>query len=125
MLIFANVALFESIYDCAKKLYPELNDTFILVDYTDSKTGVLLLEGTDEDAGKYKIAVCTSEDERVNASFFIGGLSMLIYKLKYDKFVHPASSDTEFVPDERYKEIFKAIVKAFEHEPYHGEYAHE
>jgi hypothetical protein len=125
MLVFDNVAMFEAIYDSAKKTYPELVDTIITVGYTETKAGVLLLEGTEEDAGKYKIAISPSGDEKVLASFFMGGLAMLIHKLRHNTYVHPASQDVEFKPDDEYKQIFATIVKAFETVPYGGEYAHE
>lgn len=125
MLIFDNVAMFEAIYDVAKKLYPVLVDTIITVGYAETNAGVLLLEGFDEDAGKYKIAVSPSDDTKVLASFFIGGLSMLVHKLTTDKYVHPISTDPEFKPDEKYQQIFESIVKGFETVPYGGEYAHE
>jgi len=125
MLVFDNVAMFEAIYDSVKKTYPELVNTVIVVGYAESKAGVMLLEGTDEDAGKYKIAITPSDDQKVLASFFMGGLAMLIHKLRYNKYVHPASQDVEFKPDDDYKAIFATIVKAFENVPYGGEYVHE
>jgi hypothetical protein len=125
MLVLENVAMFEAIYDATKKIYPIISDTIIVVGYADIRAGVQLLEGTEDDTGKYKIAVAPSDDNQILASFFMGGLAMLIYKLKYDKYVHPVSQDTEFKPDDNYKEILDNIIKAFEHVPYGGEYAHE
>ena len=125
MLVFENIAMFEAIYDSVKKIYPELVNTIIVVDYAESKAGVQLLEGIDDDAGKYKIAISPSEDQKVLASFFMGGLAMLVYKLKNNHYVHPASQDVEFKPDDEYKAIFATIIKAFEKVPYKGEYAHE
>lgn len=125
MLVFDNVAMFEAIYDSVKKIYPILVDTIIVVDYAESKAGVMLLEGTDEDAGKYKIAISPSDDKKVLASFFMGGLAMLIYKLTHQKYIHPLSQDADFKPDDDYKQIFATIVKAFENVPYGGEYVHE
>lgn len=125
MLIFENVAMFEAIYDAAKKCYPELRETMIVVGYTDSSSGVLLLEGTEEDAGKYKIAINSSgDDDKITATFFMAGLAMLVYRLKYDNYVHPLAGD-EFAINDEYKEILSTLTKAFEHVPYGGEYGHE
>lgn len=125
MLIFENVALFEAIYDAAKPHFPELQNAMVVVGYTDSKSGVLLLEGTEEDAGKYKIAINPSgDDEKITATFFMAGLAMLVYRLKYDTYVHPLAGE-EFAINDDYKAILNTISKAFEHVPYGGEYAHE
>lgn len=124
MLILENVAMFEAIYDAAKKHYPELQETMVVVGHTSSNSGVLLLEGTDEDAGKFKIAVNTeNDDENITATFFMAGVAMLVYKLRFQAYVHPISEKFEINDD--YKLIMDTIAKEFEHVPYGGEYAHE
>lgn len=125
MLIFENIAMFETIYDSAKKCYPELRETMIVVGYTDSSSGVLLLEGTEEDTGKYKIAINASgDDDKTTATFFMAGLAMVVYRLKYDSYVHPLA-EGEFAINDEYKEILSTLIKVFEHVPYGGEYVHE
>lgn len=125
MLIFENIAMFETIYDSAKKCYPELRETMIVVGYTDSSSGVLLLEGTEEDTGKYKIAINASgDDDKTTATFFMAGLAMVVYRLKYDSYVHPLA-EGEFAINDKYKEVLSTLIKAFEHVPYGGEYVHE
>lgn len=126
MLIFENVALIEAMYDSAKKAYPQLQDTTIFVGYGETNVGVSVLEGTDEDAGKYKIVVSPSDNERLAAAYFISGLSILIYKLTHGEegYVHPIDDNTLQV-NEDYQVIFKNMANAFNEAEYKGEYVHE
>lgn len=123
MLIFENVSVFEAIYDVAKRIYPELKDTVIVVGHTSSDSGVLLLEGKDDDAGKFKIVVNTENDnEQTVATYFMGGLAMLIHKLKYNNYATPMEQG---VVNKEFEEIMNTLVHAFERVPYGGEYIHE
>lgn len=110
MLVFAHKELIEKIYGIAETLYPELKDEIIVMDYTNYNYGVHLLIGTEEDEGKYKIAINPSDDELIIASLFISGLSMLVYKLKYNKDVHPIYDE---VNDTEYKNIYSSISTHF------------
>lgn len=121
MLVFENVEMFKAIYDSAKTIYPELQGETIVVGYANINAGVQLLEGTNEDEGKYKIVMVPDDDMKIMASFFIGGLSMLVYKLKSNTYTHPIVN-----PDNaEYKEIFDNIVTAFSDVPYKGEYTYD
>lgn len=113
MLIFEKIPMFKSIYDCAKQIYPELVDAQIVVDYVDTTVGVQLLEGTDEDAGKYKIIVDNhGDDMTIIATFFIAGLAMLVYRLKTGEYVHPIIDEQKALTSE-YSEIVKKLTNAY------------
>ena len=122
MLMFENVAMFEVIYDSVKNVYPELKDTIIVVGFMEDNKGVMLLEGTEEDAGKYKIAMTPNDDVRLTVTFFISGLSMLVYKLRYGEYIQ---SINQCIDNENYKNILDTITESLEAVSYKGEYVYE
>ena len=111
MLIFEKIPMFKAIYDCAKKIYPELEEANIVVDFTTTTDGVQLLEGTEEDAGKFKIAVNNSDDIQIVGSFFMAGLTMLVYYLRTGDHVHPITDEYKARHSE-YSNIADAIANA-------------
>ena len=118
MLIFNNVMLFQTLYDCAKKQYPFIEDVEIYIDYEFDKFGVKLLEGTKEDKGKFQITISPTNDERMMATYFVNGLTMLILKLKYGDISNNAHADKQ-------EEVENNIMKEFETKDYNGEYVYK
>lgn len=116
MLIFENIALFESIYDVTKNLYPEIADTIVTVGYANCKENVQILKGYDEDKGKYKIVVSPQEDKAIMASLFVSGMAMLVYHIKSGGYVHPITRPYE-ASVSTYKTYFKTIADAFKDAP--------
>lgn len=120
MLVFENITMFEAIYDSAQTVYPEIKDLIIVVGFTESENGVMLLEGQNEDIGKFKILINSdNDDQKLTATYFMAGLSMVVYKLKYNDFVQPT------IDNLNYKEIMDNIVASFMDTPYRGEYVYE
>ena len=117
MLIFNNVMLFQTIYDCAKKTYPFIEEVEIYINYEFDKFGVKLRECVDEGKRKFQISITVSDNEPLNATCFVSGLTMVIYKLKY--------GDMEDDSSEKQKEIEDNIMKEFETKDYNGEYIYK
>ena len=112
MLIFEDTLLFQNIYDVTKHLYPESIYPIITVEFGNCKENVQLLEGYDEDKGKYKIVVNPQEDKDILASLFISGMAMLVYHLKSGGYVHPIIRPHE-ASVSTYKTYFEEISKTF------------
>lgn len=103
--------IFETLYHEVKKEYPEVEKVEILVSFENHKNGVMLLVGDEEDTNRYKISINPSTDEEIVARFFITGLALLIYHLKYDKYVHPLAPDEEYQTDEHYDRIIAELYQ--------------
>ena len=114
MLKIAFNKIFKALYDEVAKIYPEIKKVEILVAFENHKNGVMLLVGIDEDTDKYKLAINPSIDEEIVARFFITGLALLIYHLKYDKYVHPLAPDKEYQTDEHYDRIIAELYQIHE-----------
>ncbi len=94
----------------ATELYPELGTVKeISFEYTNAKEGVQLLEGFDEDEGKYKICFNESTDGTVIMSFFAAGFAMLVFHLQTGQYIHPVlrRAEAEVSP---YKTIYENIM---------------
>lgn len=116
MLVFEDIAMFESIYDITKELYPEIEDIVVTVGYGVCKENVQLLEGYDEDKGKYKIVIHPQEDKVIKGSLFVSGMAMLVYHIKSGGYVHPITRPHE-ASVSTYKTYFQAIASAFKDAP--------
>ena len=112
MLVFEHIAMFEAIYDVTKKLYPEIMDVTVTVGYAPCRENVQLLEGYDEDKGKYKIVINPQEDKIIVGSLFVSGMAMLVYHLKSGGYVHPITRPHE-ASVSTYKTYFQSIADAF------------
>lgn len=87
MLIFENLGAFKAIHECAKQLYPEITLVPVVIELSESVTRVVVLEGTDEDTGKYKIVLKIVPDKSLNEHNFTVGLAQVIFRVKYGVYV--------------------------------------
>lgn len=93
MLLFEHLGAFQAAYECAKKLYPEIETIPIIVQPDEKISRVAVLEGTDEDKGKYKILIRVTSEKGMNAYSFSVGLAQIIFRVKYGNFVLDSMSD--------------------------------
>lgn len=106
--------IFETLYYEVEKAHPEIEKAEILVAFENHKNGVMLLVGTEEDTNRYKISINPSYDEEIIARFFITGLALLIYRFKYNKYIHPLATDEDYQTDEHYDRIIAEIYAIHE-----------
>ena len=111
MLIFEHLGAFKAVHDCVKALYPEIEPVPIIVEPSDTVRKVAVLEGVNEDKGKYKVLVGVVPDKGVNAHNFAIGLAQIVYRVKYGEFIIDAlHGENEPVAAKNYSDIIGHIT---------------
>ena len=111
MLIFEHLGAFKAVHDCVKAIYPEIESVPIVVETNNDVRKVAVLEGADEDQGKYKILINVSPDKGINAYNFATGLAQIVYRVQYGEFVlDTLHGENEVTGAKYYNDIVKRIT---------------
>ena len=119
MLLIQHLGPIQAAYNCAKKVCPELETTTVYVEITDKVKKVTVLEGDEEDEGKYKILINVSTDKGINAHNFTVGIAQVAFRLRYGEFVIDAlRGPGGATAANDYNQLIDAITEELNNTPY-------